>query len=96
MWPTRADGSSCSTASSIPRPGSQHRHHDDVARHAPPFGLLQRRLNDGALGRQIAQRLGDQQHADAIGDLAEVFRLGVDVAKLAERVVNQRMWNEMD
>ena len=75
---------------------SQHRHHDDIARHTPAFCFLERRLNDGAFGRQIAQRFGDQKHADAIGNLAELFRLGVDVAKLAERVVNQRMWNEMD
>ena len=74
---------------------AQHRHHDDIARHPPPFGLFERRLNDGAFRRQIAQRLGDQQHADAVGDLAELFGLGVDVAKLAERVVNQRMGDEV-
>ena len=75
---------------------AQHRHHDDIARHAAPFGFFERRLHDRALGRQIAQRFGHQQHADAIGDLAELFGFGFDVAKLAERVVNERVRHEVD
>ena len=77
------------------QPRAQYRHHDNVSRYTSPFGFFERRLNHGALRRQIPQRLGDQEHADAIGDLAELFRLGVDVAKLTERVVNQRVWNKM-
>ena len=74
----------------------QHGHHDHVTRDAAPFGFFERRLHDRTLGRQIAQRFGHQQDADTVGDLAEHFRFGFDVAKLAEGVVNQRVGDEMD
>ena len=74
----------------------QHRYHDNVTRYTAPFGLFERRLYDRALGRQISQRFGHEQDADAVGDLAKDFRFGLDVAKLTERVVNQRMHDEVD
>ena len=73
----------------------QHRHDDDIARHTASFRLFERRLNNGALRWQIAQRLGHEEDADPVCDLPEVLGLCIDVAKLAERVVNQRMRNEV-
>ena len=61
----------------------QHGYHDNVTSYASAFGFLERRLYDGALRRQIAQRFGHEQDADTVGDLAEDFCFGVDIAKLA-------------
>ena len=67
----------------------------NVACHAAAFRLFERRLRGGALGWQISQRFRHQQHADAIGGAAKFLGRGVHVAKLNERVVNQRMRHDV-
>ena len=45
--------------------------------------------------RHVAQRLGRQQHADAIGGAAERRRRGALVAQLHQRVVHERVIDDV-
>ena len=76
--------------------GAQHRHDDDVGADPAAGRRAERRL-DGDLGaRHVAQRFGGEQHADARGRAAEVFGRRALVAQVDERVLHERMIDEVD
>jgi hypothetical protein len=47
-------------------------------------------------GRDVAQRLGGQEHGDAIGGAPERRRLGADVAQFEQRVVYERVIHDVE
>ena len=74
----------------------QHRHDDDVRADAASGRGTDRRLDGDVRRRQIARRLGGQQHADARRGAAEMLGRRALVAQRDERVVHQRMVDEVD
>ena len=96
MWPTRASGTSSSTASSIPSPA---RSTGTTTTSAPirrpgagPSGVS----TVTSVGRHIAQRFGREQHADARRRAPKMFRRRVLVAQRHQRVVHERMIDEVN
>ncbi len=78
-----------------PESGPQHGNDDDVAADPSPGSRTERRVQSRAFRRDVAQCLRNEQHADPIGGLAEVFGCRPLVAKRGERVVRQRMIDEV-
>ncbi len=79
-----------------PQARAKDRHHHDIARHPASLGLFERRVDDSPFGGEIAQCFGHEQDTDSVGDLPEHLGLGVDIAKLAERVVNEGVAHDVD
>ena len=75
---------------------AQHRHHNDIGRHALAGGLGERRLHGVGPGGQLAQRLGREQHAHPHGQTPECVGFGVDVPEREQDVLHERMTNEDD
>ncbi len=78
----------------MPRPGAKHRHDDDVGRHAARVGRAERRLDRRRRDRDVAQRFGREQDADARRDAPELIGRRPLVAQLRERVVHERVIDE--
>jgi hypothetical protein len=78
------------------QPGAENRNDDDVAGDAPALRLFEWRLDDRTFGRKVAQSLGYEQHADAIGDASKFFGRGVRVSQLAQGIVDQRVRDDMN
>ena len=97
MWPTRAVGTSSSTASSMPRParstGTTTTSPRDAAAR-PPDRAASRPWP--SIARHVAHRLGRQQQADAHRHAAEQLRRRRRVAQRRERVVHQRVLDEVE
>ena len=96
MWPTRARRHQLQDRVEHPEPGAQHRHDDDVGRDAAPFGRPERRLDGHGRRGQVAGRLGRQQQADPDRHPAEDLRRRPRVAQGDERVVHERMFDDVD
>ncbi len=98
MWPTRAAGSSSSTASSMPSPARSTGTTTTSAADPPAVGAARAASRHGRrFGRQVAQRLGGQQHADARRHPAErLGGVGVPAAEHQERILHERMIDEVD
>ena len=78
-----------------PQSRPQNRNDIDVSCDAATFGFFDGGFHDRALGRQITESFCHRQHTDALGDAAELFGLCSDVAQLHERVVNERMRDDV-
>ena len=79
-----------------PQARTQHRHDDDVRSGAPARRRAERRLDGDGLRRQILQRLRDQQHADPRRGATEMLGCGGLVAQRGERIMGQRVVDEVD
>ena len=75
---------------------TQHGHDDDVARYLSSGRQLQRRLNGHLARRDVAQCLGGQQDADAPRRPTELFGRRARVAQGDQRVLDERVGDEMD
>ena len=69
---------------------------DDVAGDDAPIGGTNRRPDRRRPRRNVAERLGGQQDRNAIGGTPELRRWRRDVAQFHERVVDERMIDEVD
>ena len=77
------------------QPGSKHRDHDHVTSNHTTVSRPERRQDSRLFGRQLAQRLGRQEHADAIGRAAKRGRVGPHVTQFHQGIVNQWVFDEM-
>ena len=78
-------------------PGAQHRHDDHAAGDAARVGRPERRLRRCPhLARQVAGRLGGEQQADAHRHPAEQLRRRGRVAQRRQRVVDERVLDDVD
>ena len=94
MNPTRAPGTSESTASSMPTAGAEDRADGDLlARDAPGGRVLERRLDLDLFVREVLRRLVGEEERQLVHELAEHLRRRRDVAKQPELVLDQRMRN---
>ncbi len=76
-------------------PGAKNGRHDDIDRDPAARRRAQRGFHLTIFGRHIAQRLGTEQHADAIGQRAKFFRIGLRVAQASETVVDEWVLDEL-
>ena len=97
MWPTRAPRHELEHRVEHAEPGAQHRHDDDVGADPSarrPDRAASRRVT--VAGRHLAQRFGGEQHADPRRRATEMLRRRALVAQIDERVVHERMIDEVD
>ena len=89
-------GTSSSTASSMPSPArSTGTTTTSAPTRRPAPGRAASRRSSVVVG-DVAQRLGGQQHADARRGAAEMLRRRALVAQRDQRVVHERVVDEMD
>jgi hypothetical protein len=78
------------------QPGAQHRNDHNVAGNRRTFGRFERRLDRPPFGRQVAQRFGQHDGADAPGGPAEFNGRRLRVAQHEQRVLGDGMRDEMN
>jgi hypothetical protein len=76
--------------------GAQDRDDDHVRSDPQPAGRSDRRFDGRGGGREVAQRLSRQQDADPRGRATKLFGRSVFVPQRHERVVHQRVVDQMD
>ena len=78
-----------------PEAGAKNGNDDDIGADAASRRGTDRRVDGDILRRQIARRLGREQHADARRGAAEQFRRRTFVTQRDERVVHEWMVDEV-
>ena len=78
-----------------PEARSQHRHHDDIGANHQAVRGTQWRDDRGRGCRHVSQRFRGQQNADAVGCPPERGWISADVAQFHERVMHQRMIDDV-
>ena len=96
MWPTRARGTSSRIDVDHAEAGAQHRHDHDVGPDDPGVGRSERRGHRVGVGREVAQRFGRDDQADPVCSGAERGRRRAGVAEFGQRVVRQRVIDEVE
>ena len=76
-------------------PCPQDRDDHDIAAHVTAWRGAERCVDGRVLGRDVAQGFGDEENADAIGGLTELFRRRPLVAERRERVMREGMIDEV-
>ena len=79
-----------------PEPRPQHRHDDHVRADLLSGRRTERRVDADVAVRDLAHRFGGEQHADPRGRSTKMFRHRSLVAQLDERIVHERMLDDVD
>jgi hypothetical protein len=78
------------------KPRSQHGHNHHVFTHHTSLSRSKRRQHRARHRRDIAKRFGRKEDTDSIGRAPELGRRRSYVSKLVERVLHQRMLNDVE